>query len=72
MNSEKNDIKVSLYSGVSKKTKTAYEAIRLQIGEWETLVFPKSNFELKYIKKYLGASSPINESDGRIPVVFED
>lgn len=46
-------INLSLYQGKSKKTNKAFECLKLDIGEWSTLVFPKSKFELEYIKKQL-------------------
>lgn len=49
-----NDIIVELVKGKSKKSGNDYEAIKLSIGEWNTLIFPRSSFELSYIKKILG------------------
>lgn len=46
-------LSVSLVDGKSKKTGKSYTAIKLEIGEWNTLVFPRSQFELNYIKKIL-------------------
>ena len=48
-----NEIIVELVKGQSKKTGKDYEAIKLSIGAWNTLVFPRSPFELNYIKKVL-------------------
>lgn len=48
-----NEIIVELVKGQSKKTGKDYEAIKLSIGDWHTLVFPRSPFELDYIKKVL-------------------
>jgi len=45
---------ISVYEGVSKKTGNAYEAISIKVGEWSTLIFAKSKFEMEYIKKQLG------------------
>lgn len=44
---------IEIYSGKSKKTGKAYEAIKVTIGEWSGLLFPNSRFEMDYIKKYL-------------------
>lgn len=48
-----NDIVVSIYQGKSKKSGKDFECIKLDIGDWSTLVFPKSEFELNYIKKVI-------------------
>lgn len=42
------DIKVEHITGKSKKG-TDYDAIRLSIGDWSTLVFPRTRFEGQYI-----------------------
>lgn len=52
-----NDITVSIYNGKSKKTGKNFQAIKLEIGDWSTLVFPRSAFELQYIKNILGSSN---------------
>lgn len=44
-------VKVDVVKGTSKKGNT-YEAVKLTIGEYETLIFP-SKFEMKYIKDVL-------------------
>lgn len=41
-------IVVSKYSGTSKLG-VEFTAIKLQIGRWETLIFPKTKFEKDYI-----------------------
>lgn len=41
-------IKVSKYNGTSKLG-VEFTAIKLQIGKWETLIFPKTKFEKDYI-----------------------
>lgn len=51
-------ILVDIYEGKSRKTGNKFEAIKLKIGDWETLVFPKSRFEMEYIKNI------INEDEG--------
>lgn len=50
-----DDIKVEIISGESKKTGKTYEAIKLTIGDWSSLVFPRSVFEMNYIKSVLEA-----------------
>lgn len=47
------DIIVDIVKGKSKKTGKEYEAIKLSIGEWSSLVFPRSAFEMNYIKKVI-------------------
>lgn len=42
-------IYVEHYVGESQRTGKEYNAIRLTIGDWNTLIFPKSSFESKYI-----------------------
>lgn len=51
------DIIVDIVKGKSKKTGKEYEAIKLAIGDWSTLVFPRSPFEMNYIKKVLNANA---------------
>lgn len=40
-----------IYKGVSKKGKD-YEALRIKIGEYNTMIFP-NKIEMLYIKTYL-------------------
>lgn len=42
------DIKVEHIHGKSKKG-NEYDAIRLSIGDWSSLVFPRTRFESQYI-----------------------
>ena len=58
----KNDIYVELYTGKSKKTGKDFEAIKVTIGDWSSLVFPRSGFELNYIKKVLGENANASEN----------
>lgn len=51
------DIIVSIHKGKSKKTGKDFECIKLEIGDWSTLVFPRSAFELNYIKQILGVEN---------------
>ena len=44
-----NNITIDKYTGISKKTKKEFTCLKLQIGDWSTLVFPRSAFELQYI-----------------------
>ena len=45
---------ISIESGISKKTQKPWRAVKIQVGEWSTLIFPKSTFEMKYISQTLG------------------
>ena len=45
---------ISIVTGTSKKTGKTWTALSVKVGEWSTLVFPKSNFELKYLIQTLG------------------
>jgi hypothetical protein len=47
-------VTVTIYQGTSKKTGKSFECVKLEIGEYSTLIFP-TPFELKYIKEQLGA-----------------
>lgn len=49
------EIHVEIIQGKSNKTGNNYEAIKLTIGDWSSLVFPRSAFEMKYIKEVLGS-----------------
>lgn len=49
------NVTVEIITGTSKKTGKEYEAIKLSIGDWSQLVFPRSAFELDYIKQQLEA-----------------
>lgn len=44
---------ITIITGVSKKTGNPYEAIKVTIGSWSTFVFPRSRFEMDYIKSVL-------------------
>ena len=50
-------IAIDKYTGKSKKTGQDFTCLRLVIGDWSTLVFPRSAFELKYILDTLEAES---------------
>lgn len=50
-----NEITVEVKTLKSNKTGNTFEAIELHIGEWNTLVFPRTRFELNYIKSVLNA-----------------
>jgi len=45
---------ISIVSGHSKKTDKDWTAISIKVGEWSQLIFPKSSFEMKYIREQLG------------------
>lgn len=50
---ENETINIDLYHGKSKKTGKPFTCLKLNIGKWNTLVFPRSIFELDYIKQIL-------------------
>lgn len=52
---ENSDINVEIVEGTGKKTGKPYSAIKLTIGDWSSLVFPRSSFEMNYIKGVLEA-----------------
>ena len=52
------DAKVTIVSGISKKTQKPWQAVRVEVGEWHTLIFPKSHFEMEYLLKNL----PVQEA----------
>lgn len=49
--SNKHNVIVEIINGTSKKG-NQYKALKVTIGEYETLVFP-SKFEMKYIESVL-------------------
>lgn len=48
--SNEGNIKVDLHTGTSKKGKE-YHAVKVTIGRWHGMVFPRSNFEWEYIQR---------------------
>ncbi len=46
---ENKSVHIEHVTGKSKKTGKEYNAVKLSIGDWSTLVFPRSSFEAKYI-----------------------
>lgn len=46
---------IEIVHGTSKKTGKPYEAIKVTIGDWSSLVFPRSVFEMNYIKEYINS-----------------
>lgn len=49
-----SNVKVEIATGQQKKdTSKTWKGLRISIGDWSTLVFPKSNFEMEYIEKTL-------------------
>lgn len=61
----KNEPTLTIVSGIGKDSKKPYQAMMLQIGDWSTMVFPKSLFESKYIANYVLENEitvvPLNE-----------
>lgn len=46
------NIRCTIVSG--EKNGRKWEALKVEVGEWSTLIFAKTKFELDYIKKQLG------------------
>lgn len=51
-NDNMDDIIVEVYSGVGKKSKKPFKALRVRVGVYQTMVFP-TQLEMFYIEKYL-------------------
>lgn len=50
-----NEVKVELISGTWKKDETkTWSAVKVTVGTWSTMIFPKTSFEMDYIKTILG------------------
>lgn len=45
-------MEATIYNGTTKKDKKPFEALRIKIGEYETLIFP-TKIEMIYIKHIL-------------------
>lgn len=50
-----NKITINPFSGKSSKTGKEYHCFKLEIGDWSTLIFPRSKFERDYIESVLEA-----------------
>lgn len=48
---------VTLFEGKSKKDGKPYKALLVKVGEWDTLYFVNSKFEMKYLEEYLTEDS---------------
>lgn len=44
---------LEIVNGKSNKTGKEYKALKVSIGDWSTLVFPRSRFEMNYIESYM-------------------
>jgi len=48
------NVKIEVQTGTQKKDASkTWKGLRISIGDWSTLIFPKSNFEMEYIEKTL-------------------
>lgn len=45
---------IKVVSGIGKKSNKPWKGISIQIGDWKTLVFAKTPFEMKYLEEILG------------------
>lgn len=43
---------ITIFTGKSKEGKE-YKAVKIQIGKWDALYFPKTKFEMDYIEESL-------------------
>ena len=47
-------VDVTIISGKQKKDPSkTWEAVSVKVGDWSTIIFPKSKFEMDYIKSVL-------------------
>lgn len=56
-------LSIKPFVGTSKKTGKEFKAFELTIGEWSTLVFPRSSFEYSYIEKLVGTGYEMDLDD---------
>lgn len=48
---------IEIQEGKQKKDPSKkWRAVKVEIGSWSTLIFPKSNFEMDYIEKVIQAN----------------
>ncbi len=52
-------IKLEKYEGTSKKTGRPFEAFKLTLGEYSTLLFPRSEMEKNYLIKVVDGREKI-------------
>lgn len=50
---DNTEIKVEIVTGTNKETKKDWKAIKVFIGDWTQLIFPRTKFEMDYIEKVL-------------------
>jgi len=53
---ENTTLKIEITGGKSKKTGKEWKGVKITIGDWTTLVFPKTKFETDYITKVIEAN----------------
>lgn len=44
---------VTIYKGKGKESGKDFTCLKVEIGTWSTLCFPKSKFEMEYIEDYM-------------------
>lgn len=54
---------IDIYEGTAKESGKSFKALRVTIGQWSQLVFPKSRFEMDYIIQYMDELKLLNEFD---------
>jgi hypothetical protein len=47
-------VTIEIYTGTARESGKEYQCLKLTIGEWSTLIFAKTPFELAYLKSQLG------------------
>ena len=47
------NIELQKYQGTSKKTNKSFDAFKLVIGDFETLIFPRSPMEKNYLNRLI-------------------
>lgn len=52
---ENQNISISVIDGERKDGKGKWKALKVEIGEWSTVVFPRTRFEMNYIEKIINA-----------------
>lgn len=53
--------KITYITGIGKISKKPFAGLKLEVGEWTKLYFVDSQFEMKYIEKYLNGSDAPNK-----------
>lgn len=49
-----DNVKIEIVNGVGKNSGKPYEALKVSVGDWTQLLFPRGAIEWNYIKEQLG------------------